>query len=94
MTVYAMLDNCSKGTFVTEEVTDMLRSPSSPASISVKTISGTTNYDSNSTEGLQVSAVTVLGGQSPEYIDLPKTYSRELLSIDKVNIPTSESLKQ
>ena len=76
MTVYAMLDNCSEGTFVTEEVTDMLRATLTSASISIKTISGTTNYNSSSTEGLQVSAVSVLGGRPPEYINLPKTYTR------------------
>ena len=90
MTVYAMLDNGSEGTFVTEDVTEMLKANTSPASISIRTINGISNDNSNSSEGLQVSAITPLDGKLPKYINLPKTYTRELLPIDKVNISTRE----
>ena len=67
MTVYAMLDNCSEGTFVTEEVVEMLEAMITPTSISIKTLNGTVTHSSSSTEGLQVSAVCDLDGKPPQY---------------------------
>ena len=94
ITVYAMLDHCSEGTFVTDEVVEMLAVDRKPTSIGIRTLNGMTKHASSSAVGLQVSAVCDLDGQSPNYYQLPKTYTRELLPIEQINIPTYDKIKQ
>ena len=132
MTVYAMLDNCSEGTFITEEIAEALCKPPLKAiippppdpaesgetepktedviaeeiaeiaqklsesikstNISIKTLNGMSTHDSSSAEGLQVSSVYGFDDKPPEHFDLPKSYTRQLLPIERVNIPTVEKI--
>ena len=109
ITVYAMLDNCSEGTFVTEEVAETLFTPVSsmpeevaeelatsmkPTSIGLKTINGMSTHYTSSAEGLQVSSMMDLDGEPSRYFDLPKSYTRELLPIERINIPTVNKINQ
>ena len=69
LTMYAMLDNCSEGTFVTDDVAGILSTPTPSMSkevaeeltssikrttFSIKTLNGMSIHDSHSAEGLQV----------------------------------------
>ena len=108
MTVYAMLDNCSEGTFLTEEVAEVLFTPSTsmdekdahkllqsinPTNIGLRTLNGWSSHNSCSAEGLQVSSVHNFDGVESPYFNLPTSYTRELLPIERVNIPTVEKIK-
>eukprot|EP00794_Sanderia_malayensis_P002302 gene2302-2651_t len=52
----AMLDNCSQGTFVTEDLLKKLEIPGTPTRITIKTLSGETSIDSTTVTGLEVSS--------------------------------------
>ena len=87
--VYAMLDSCSQGTFVTEHVLNLLGVEGVPSKIVVKTLTGQDSDSSRMVRGLLVSSVRNRGT-----IELPKTYSRRSLPVDRKEIPTPAKLKK
>ncbi len=93
ITVYAMLDNCSEGTFITSDVLEMLKAPVRKTNISIKTLTGEINEDSVSVEDLHICATTGFDGNPAEILKLPKTYTRLHLPIGRHNIPTQERIE-
>ena len=94
--VYAMLDNCSQGTFIgdvlqllTDADAEMRRTV-----ITVKTLTGESIEDSTAVEGLLVSPSKDFADlHAPtKSIELPVTYSRTKLPIDQEDIHTPEKL--
>ena len=92
MEVYAMLDECSTGTFIIEELTEEWIGRRETA-ISVKTVTGTKEMDVYAIEDLRVRAVKEFQDRygSPQ-IQLPTTYTQKTLPMDKGDIPNVERI--
>ena len=94
--VYAVLDNCSKGTFVREDIMQQMAVPiARSASLSVKTMIGV-KMDSSSV----IAGLTVRGTEehlkrypSSGIIELPDCYTRQEIPIDEDEIPTPDRLR-
>ncbi|KAK3700746.1 hypothetical protein QZH41_001902 [Actinostola sp. cb2023] len=80
--VYAMLDNCSTGTFVSEDTIRKLNVKGTQTKIAIRTMNGTKVLDSNVITGLVVSDI-----DGNNCIDLPRTFSREEIPASKEEIP-------
>ena len=81
----ALLDSCSPGTFITEQLLKRIGVSEECTSISIKTMNGET-YKSNVIEGLQISN----SREFSKWIKLPKTYSRDQLPVNEEDIITPE----
>ena len=91
-----MLDECSQGTFVDEEVLQKLNISKQGrcTSITVKTISGESTESCIAIEGLLVCPVDAYSKRyETKEIKLPITYSSAYLPIDKDEVPTPQKLK-
>ncbi len=95
VTVYAMLDDCSDGTFITHDVLEKLAPPVvENADISITTLTGEINEKAISVGNLRMCAISGFDGKSPEVLKLPKTYTRQHLPIRRHSIPTQERIKK
>jgi len=83
---YALLDPCSQGTFVDNE---MLLSLS--VDITVKTLNGSSCEQTILIQDFSVQSLNL--SQSNQWYQLPTVYSRPYLPIEKEEIPTPEKLK-
>ena len=82
---YAMLDNCSQGTFITEGLLTNLKAGGNKTSITIKTLSGEKEVISKAITGLEVSEIN-----SDEWIQLPKCFSQNELPVASEEIATPE----
>ena len=85
VTVYAMLDNCSTGTFVTEETMKSLNVQGTKTKIAIRTMNGTKHLDTEVITGLFVSDV-----DGKNSIELPKTFTRDDIPATEEEIPRPE----
>ena len=92
MMVYAMLDYCSNGTLITEEVINKLGLPEEPATISLRTVNQCTEENATYVDQLVVSAREGFGANG--MIKLPRTYSRQQLPIERGDIITPNKVKR
>ena len=94
LTVYALLDDCSQGTFIHEDTLDNLGvSQVQDAIIRVNTLNGERQEKALSLDGLIVEPVpnhVVHYGNIA--IDLPRTYSQPNLAVDPEEIPTPSKI--
>ena len=88
---YALLDNCSQGTFVDESLVSRFNTKLEETDLSVNTLNGTETSTSKIVVGLQVRGVK---SESSSWIKLPKTYTRVNLPIDVKEAPTAESIQK
>ena len=79
---YAMLDSCSTGTFLLEDIAACL---DADTKLMVKTVDGTQVHDAKALNSL---IVTDLNGENR--IDLPQTFTKEDISAIEVNVPAPE----
>ena len=86
---YAILDNQSNTTFVTEEVCGALHPESEAIKLKLTTI---TERESN-ISCQRISGLQVRGYTSNVIIDIPSAYTRELIPADPTQIPTNETAK-
>ena len=92
--VYAMLDNCSTGTFIEESILRKLGAKGVKTTVTVTTMNGTEWYkDCEAVEGLKVKKFTKDAGQKP-VIELPKTFCTSSLPINRSEIPSPEKLSE
>ena len=80
-----MLDSCSTGTFLLEDIAACLDAKGTDTKLMVKTVNGTQLHNTKALNGL---IVTDLNGENP--IDLPKTFTKEDISAIDVDVPTPE----
>ena len=76
---FAMLNNCSQGCFVKASLMKTLQIRSQKTSITVKILTGEENHTTFALEGLRVCSQL---GLNQEWINLPKTYTKEDLPVD------------
>ena len=94
--VYAILDDCSEGTFIKSSVlSSLLDVPVREEEISVTTVGGTEYIQCSAVDGLVVAAIPE---HSEKYqstqstLSLPTCYTQEKLPVESENIPSPESL--
>lgn len=92
VSTYALLDSCSQGTFVTDEIINELHLSGVNTTVTVKTLNGENTYDSMIVEGLQVSSLKE--DQQTMWLSLPKTYTRNELPVSEEDIPTADKLSK
>ena len=90
VTTYALLDNCSQGTFIDEELLSNLGSNFTETELSVKTLTGHEISKSKVVNGLQVCGTT----PNDQWIKLPKTYSKTDMLMDDHQIPNTKDVIQ
>ena len=93
--VYALLDECSQGTFIDEAVLKELdHGKSRSTEISIETMTGALRNASRAIDGLAIHCNETHERFYPkEIIDLPTTYSHSDLPIKESDLPTRERIK-
>lgn len=87
--VYALLDSQSDSTFIDKGVCDALQATTFPVQLKLTTIlEKDTVLQSERVSGLQVRAYN-----SGNYIDLPPTYTKNCIPVNRSHIPTCEVAK-
>ena len=95
VTVYALLDDCSQGTFIKEDILESLniKGLPEPKPVGVKTLNGSTVQGSIKVDGLFVEAVPSHSvHHKTSQVQLPTAYSREFLAVDPEEIPTPSKI--
>ncbi|KAI3351066.1 hypothetical protein L3Q82_005633 [Scortum barcoo] len=88
--VYALLDTQSDTTFIDQEVSDSLNASKYPVKLKLTTMSRKdTVITSESVSGLRVR-----GYSSTIQIDLPVTYTKNCIPVNRAHIPTCETAKK
>ena len=88
---YALLDNCSQGTFMSEGLMADLGVKGKKTSVTTKTLNGEVTNQSMVIEGLKVSKKN---GKPNEWLQLPKTFTKPSLPVDKDDIATPTNIKK
>ena len=81
--VYALLDNASGGTFVSEKSAKTLGVEGSDTDLVLTTVHGTCNVRTNAIEGLAVTNIK----EEDVMLDLPRTFTRNIIPTDRSEIP-------
>ena len=76
---YVMLDNCSQGTFVKEEIIEALGITGAETRVTVKTLNGEVLQMTTVVENLELAGS--LG--RPKWIKLPRAYTKQDLPVDE-----------
>ena len=71
---YAMLGNCSQGSFIKDEIIEDLGISGRKLKLSLKTLTGEKSEDTEAIDGLIISAADSKKGRPMEWIELPKAY--------------------
>ena len=87
---YAMLDFCSKGTFICTDLARKLKADGIKTTIKIKTLNGEDTQESEAISGLKVSKS--IGKQV--WIDLPVTYAKTDLPVGDKNVVTPNKIKE
>ena len=85
ISTYAMLDSCSTGTFITEDVYKQLMIQGADTSILLRTMNGQALQDTKAVTGLKVSDL-----KGENCIELPRTFTRESIPSSENDIPPRE----
>ena len=87
----AMLDNCSQGSFVKNDLLEKFAVEGTHTSITINTLNGKQKHTSVAVDGLEVSNIDESIG---EWIKLPKMFSQDDLPVNANEIATPENIKQ
>ena len=90
----ALLDTCSQGTFVTDNLLKKLGLSGVRTSINIRTLNGNKKVTSSLIEGLMVSKQPLSKDKRIQWVKLPKLYSREQIPVDSAEIATPEKLRR
>ena len=87
---YAMLDSCSQGLFVKEEIIEALGIIGAEARVAVKTLNGEISQMTTMFENLKVAGS--LG--KPKWKRLPRAFAKQELPVDEQEIATPKKVKR
>ena len=90
--MFAMLNTCSQGTFITTSLMEQLNISGIQTFINIKTLIGH-QKESYIVEGLSVSKATVSDG-NPKWIKLLSAFSKKEIPVDSCEIATAGKLKK
>ena len=88
---YALLDSCSQGSFVQQDLLHQLDIIGTPTSITIKTLQGEENERCYSVNGLVVSSYQERTGID---VNLPRAFSRLEIPVELSEIPTRGDIKR
>ena len=88
---FALLDSCSQGTFVLEKVVNNLGVKGRQTSITIKTINGEITNKTTLVKGLKVRSNL---DDSKDWLELPDTYTKKYLPVDRDDIATPSKLQK
>ena len=89
---FAMLDNCSQGIFVKEDLLKKLKIGGRATSISIKTLHGENNFQSHAADGLQVYKSNAKSKKI--WLILPPTYTQHQFPVDTSEVATQKKLEK
>ena len=89
---YAMLDNCSQGTFIKESLINDLKTLKLATSITVKTFNGKETVKTKAIKDLKVAQIG--NGDKNCWIDLAKCFTRDSLPVDSEDIFIPDQIKK
>ena len=90
ITTYAMLDNCSQGSFVHEAVLKQLGVRGPKTTRSLKTLHGERSENTSAIAGMQVKGINGDGN----WLRLPRLYAKKKLAVEKEEIATPEKITE
>ena len=93
VSTFALLDTCSQGTFVTDDLLKKLGLSGDRSSININTLNGNKKMKSSLIEALMVSKQSLSKDKIIQWVKLPKLYSREHIPVDSAETATPEKLK-
>ena len=88
---YAMLNNCSQGTFIKENIQKKLGAVGRETDITVKTLNGKQSMKSTAISALRVSSS--IAGDKKIWLNLPPFYTREDIPVDIEEVAIRENIK-
>ena len=88
---YALLDNCSQGTFILERLLKRFGIKGRKTSINIKTLNGEVTNKSSMINGLKVASSR---NSSEDWLELPDTYTKKYLPVGKEDVATPSKLKK
>ena len=88
---YAMLDNCSHGTFIKDDIQRKLGAVGREADITVKTLNGEQSMKSTAVSGLRVSSSITDGKEI--WLNLPPAYTGEDIPVDIEEVASRKNIK-
>ena len=94
VSTFALLDTCSQGTFVNDNLVKKLGFSGVRTSIDIKTLNSNKKRDISLIEGLMVSKQPLPKDKRIQWVKLPKLYSREQIPVDSAEIATPEKLER
>ena len=81
---YAILENCSQGSFIRDELVEELWITGRKLQLSLKTL----------TSEKLVSGIDLKKNRTNEWIELPRTYSKQYLPVEREEVPTPNKIKK
>ena len=91
---YAMLDNCSQVSFIRDDLIEDLQITGRKLQLSLKTLTGEKLEDTMAIDGLIVSGIDLKKTRTNEWIELPRTYSKQSLPVEREEIATPNKIKK
>ena len=88
---YALLDSCSQGTFMLDQLANDFGISGRKASLAVKTLNGEFTSKSTALEDLKVASITE---DNSEWLPLPRTFTRADLLFDNDDITKPSQLRK
>ena len=88
---WAMLDNCSQGSFVKKNLLEELKVEGKSTTVTVKTLNGDCKHSSLAVDDLEVANIE---GKQVDWITLPRMFSQDDLPVASVEIATPENIQQ
>lgn len=88
--VYALLDTQSSSTFVDQDVFERTGAHAEPVKLKLTTMMGKDSVVKSN----RVSGLRVRGFSSQSFINLPPSYTRDFIPLERSHIPTSETAKR
>ena len=86
---FAMLDKCSQGTFVKEDLLKKLKIGGRATSISIKNLNGENTFQSHAVDGLQVCNSNTKSKKV--WLNIPTTYTQNQLPVDTNEVGTPKN---
>ena len=87
---YAMLDNCSQGSFIQEALVKKMQTSGKKTTLNLKALNGERSESTIAIDRLQVARST----DGNTRIKLPRIYTRKHLPVDKKEIATPEKIEE
>ena len=89
--IYGLLDSCSQGTFILDQLANDLTISRRTTSVTIKRLNGEFTSNSRALEGLKVASIS---GDNSEWLPLPRTFTRPDVPVDNDDITKPSQLRK